>query len=236
MVDLNIGEKTIPYTVEESDSASRARIEVTPEGVTVTVPADDDMDAQAFVEENRGWVLSKYEEMQDVLARIPQRTFEEGESIPYLGEDHKLVVADIDSPEISDSEIRLPSPAFERGEVPEVLEKFLREEAREHVQDLIAKYGDEIDGEPDTIYIRNQKTKWGSCSSKDNLSFNYRLVMAPREVLEYVVVHELVHLEESDHSPAFWRRLGEILPDYEKPRQWLRENQMELVLSEGDLY
>ena len=79
------------------------------------------------------------------------------------------------------------------------------------------------------ITIRNQKSKWGSCSAKGNLNFNCLLMDAPPEVLDYVVVHELCHRLHMDHSPAFWADVARVLPDYEKRRRWLRENGPALI-------
>ncbi|SHI46022.1 hypothetical protein SAMN02745229_03118 [Butyrivibrio fibrisolvens DSM 3071] len=78
------------------------------------------------------------------------------------------------------------------------------------------------------IAIRDQKTRWGSCSSSGTLSFNWRLIMAPPEVLDYVVVHELAHFTHMDHSKAFWATVESVLPDYEKHRKWLNEHGQEL--------
>ncbi len=75
-----------------------------------------------------------------------------------------------------------------------------------------------------TISIRDQKTRWGSCSGKGNLSFNWRLILAPPEILDYVVVHELCHLTHLNHSKDFWNMVGNILPDYKIRRKWLKEN------------
>ncbi len=74
------------------------------------------------------------------------------------------------------------------------------------------------------LAVRSQRSKWGSCSSKGNLNFNCLLLLAPAEVLDYVVVHELCHLLEMNHSPRFWANVARVLPDYAKARQWLREN------------
>lgn len=74
------------------------------------------------------------------------------------------------------------------------------------------------------ISIREQKTRWGSCSSKGNLNFNWRLIFAPEEVLDYIVVHELAHRREMNHSPAFYRIVESVLPDYKKEQKWLREH------------
>lgn len=78
------------------------------------------------------------------------------------------------------------------------------------------------------IAIRDQKTRWGSCSTSGTLSFNWRLIMAPPEVLDYVVVHELAHFTHMDHSKAFWSTVESVMPDYEKPRKWLNDHGQEL--------
>jgi predicted metal-dependent hydrolase len=74
------------------------------------------------------------------------------------------------------------------------------------------------------ILIKDQKTRWGSCSSKGNLNFNWRLIMAPPRVIEYLVIHELTHLEHPDHSKRFWNKVAKRLPDYAESEVWLKEH------------
>lgn len=79
------------------------------------------------------------------------------------------------------------------------------------------------------ITIRNQKTRWGSCSSKGNLNFNCLLMLAPDEVVDYVVIHELCHLIEMNHSKAFWKQVEQVMPDYKKHRKWLKDHGNEIM-------
>ncbi|MCS7122892.1 MAG: M48 family metallopeptidase, partial [Candidatus Micrarchaeota archaeon] len=74
------------------------------------------------------------------------------------------------------------------------------------------------------VRITNARRRWGSCSSSNNLNFSWRLIMAPLEVIDYVVVHELVHTRIKNHSKAFWRMVEAVMPDYDRQRRWLREN------------
>ena len=102
--------------------------------------------------------------------------------------------------------------------------------AKEYFPKRVAYFHQFTGGTYSRIIIRDQKTRWGSCSSKGTLSFNWRLMLAPPAILDYVVVHELCHLRHMDHSPAFWQAVGEVFPDYASARKWLRKHGQELVL------
>lgn len=102
--------------------------------------------------------------------------------------------------------------------------------AKEYFPKRVAYFHQFTGGTYSRITIRDQKTRWGSCSSKGTLSFNWRLMLAPPAILDYVIVHELCHLRHMDHSPAFWQAVGEVFPDYASARKWLRKHGQELVL------
>ena len=110
------------------------------------------------------------------------------------------------------------------------LENRYKEAARSYIPQRVAYYHAKTGGTYHHITIRDQKTRWGSCSSKGTLSFNWRLMLAPPSILDYVVVHELCHLTHMDHSSAFWHAVEEICPDYRNARKWLKEHGNELVL------
>lgn len=105
-----------------------------------------------------------------------------------------------------------------------------RNEARTKITARVEYYHSITGGHYTSITIRDQKTRWGSCSSRGTLSFNYRLIFAPPKVLDYVVVHELCHLTHMDHSKNFWNMVGSIMPEYKEYRQWLKEHGSELNL------
>lgn len=92
-----------------------------------------------------------------------------------------------------------------------------------------------MDIEYEKIEIRNQRTKWGSCSTTGTLGLNWRLMLAPPEIVDYVVIHELAHLREANHSQAFWSLVSEFDPDYKRHADWLEENSTQLIFSHSDL-
>ncbi len=117
----------------------------------------------------------------------------------------------------------------------QALEKRYREAAKDYIPKRVAYYADayaHLIHHPYTgITTRDQKTRWGSCSSRGTLSFNWRLMLAPPAILDYVVVHELCHLEHMNHSKDFWQCVEIILPDYKERRKWLKEHGQELTFS-----
>lgn len=112
------------------------------------------------------------------------------------------------------------------------LEAIYREAAKEYFPKRVYHFAHILGVSYGNITIRDQKTRWGSCSSKGNLSFNWRLILAPPNVLDYVVVHELCHRKEMNHSPKFWALVESVMPDYKQYRKWLKENGNKLTLQE----
>lgn len=110
-------------------------------------------------------------------------------------------------------------PAFSEEEIKEY-----RKEARKIFLKKSEFYSKCMDVSYERIAVKDQATRWGSCSRKGNLNFNWRLILMPEEILDYVVVHELAHLKQLNHSPEFWKIVQEVLPDYKSRRKWLKEN------------
>lgn len=102
--------------------------------------------------------------------------------------------------------------------------KELAEKALEYIPRRVAHYAEIIGVTYGRITIRNQRTRWGSCSGKGNLNFNCLLMLMPKEIIDYVIVHELCHRKEMNHSTTFWKEVEKVLPDYYECRKWLKEN------------
>ncbi len=112
----------------------------------------------------------------------------------------------------------------------EIIEKRYKKNARILFTKRVEFYHAITGGNYTSITIRDQKSRWGSCSSRGTLSFNYRLVFAPPKVLDYVVVHELCHLTHMNHSKDFWNMVAEVMPEYKQYKNWLKEHGQELTL------
>lgn len=230
-----LDDEPIQYTVRESGDATQPRIDVGIHAITVVVPEGDIVDPEELLHDNAGWVLEKKAKFDEYRALAPDRKFEEGETFPYRGDPHELMVERRSASEVENGTLRLAAHHVEQTSVKQALERLYRRKAREHIEEVSERYAEEMAVSYDKLEIRNQRTKWGSCSSSGTLGINWRLVMAPPEILEYVVVHELAHLEEANHTDAFWSLVGEFDPDYRDHAEWLERNSTELIFSEEDL-
>jgi predicted metal-dependent hydrolase len=215
----------IEYEVRRSDRARRVRVNVDPaHGVEVVLPRRASArEAAAAISELRPWIERRLAEIERVRAAVAAR----GETLPYLGQTLRLVAQPGRTRAHRRGEILLV-PEGERQRM--AIERFYRRAA--HTE--IAPRLDEACAAVGTSYaglsIRSQKTRWASCSRSGAMSFNWRLLLGPEPVLDYVVWHEVCHLEVMDHSPRFWKLLAERCPDYRQQLRWLRRHGATLVL------
>jgi len=226
---------SVEYDVRHSADASGPRIDVDIHDVTVVVPEDDDIQPTELLKENAAWVVDKQRKYEAYREQIPERTFEAGEFFPFLGEDRELVVEPRQKHEVDEDSIYFRKSAVEQSSVKQVLRNFYRRRAREHFTDRTEAYASQMDMEYKQIEIRNQRTKWGSCSTTGTLGLNWRLMMAPPDVIDYIIIHELAHLREPNHTKSFWSLVAEYDSNYEAHARWLEEHSVQLIFSERDL-
>lgn len=216
-------------------------IRITTDGIVrVTSPSFvTDSYIHEVVYKRAGWILSNLKLLKEMNKDPVERRYSRGDSIVYLGEEYKLKV--IEEVEV-DGMIRLKGREFEVNVSPEwdenEREKFIREklvewykhEAFKQFKERTRFYSEVLKLYPNNIRIKDQKSIWGSCSSKNNINFNWKLIIAPLTVLDYIVVHELCHLKHRDHSKNFWNLVELIMPDYKEKKKWLKENGRSLRL------
>lgn len=171
-----------------------------------------------------------------------EKQFVSGEKFLFLGEEYTLEVriSEARAGIVGISEDKLVvfvkedencQPDSQKEAVSMALNAWYEKQAHIWIPRRVRHYASVVDEKYARIFIKNQKSRWGSCSSARNLNFNWRLIMAPIEVLDYVVVHELCHLKQMNHSEAFWAEVEKVLPDYEERKKWLDENGKWLRLS-----
>lgn len=232
---IDLLDNTIEYEVRHSTDATKSRIDVDIHGVTVVLPESAEVEPTQLLRDNAAWVVEKTRDYDKYREQAPERRFEEGESFPYLGEPHEVVVEQRPSSSVVDGALRLAEYHVEEASVKRALETLYRRNARQRFGRRADHFAAEMDVEYDRIEIRNQRTRWGSCSTNGTLGLNWRLMMAPPEIIDYIIIHELAHLREANHSPEFWSLVAEYDPEYEAHAEWLQENSARLVFSEDDL-
>ncbi|TKX68561.1 M48 family metallopeptidase [Halorubrum sp. SP9] len=232
---VTLQNENVVYEVRHSDEATQSRIDVDLHGVRVVLPEDSTTVPEELLKENAVWVLEKKQKYDAYREQIPDREFEEGERFPYLGEQYKIVVEQRSSSQVIENEFRLAKHHVEQTSIKRAVETLYRREARELFEKRANHFADEIGVEYDKIEVRNQRTKWGSCSTTGTLGLNWRLMMAPPEVVDYIVIHELAHLQEQNHTNEFWSLVAEYDSEYEEHAHWLDANSTQLVFSESDL-
>ncbi len=191
---------------------------------------------EQFVARRSAWI-------QQHTARMAQpaimRPYESGDTVPYRGGVIPLVIqhtAGRTTRVVSHANgLRVSVPAALLGgnraeSIPRAIERWYRREAEVHIEEAVARWSAVAGALPTRVFVRDQKKRWGSCSADGSLRFNWRLVMAAPDLLDYVVVHELAHLTQRNHSKAFWAEVARIMPGFEKQRARLRETGHEFRL------
>jgi len=235
MHTLVIGKTEIPYSIQESSYSKRRRIVVTPERVDVVIPTGTPQgDAHSFIQARRKWVFEKLEEVRELREQEspwPGR-FVTGAKILYRGRRMKLHVQEVGGlyGKVSYRNgfyVDAPCKPFKMTTeeyVKYTLTDWFKNRVQQDADEFARRYGNKWGLHPKAIRIKEQKHLWGSCGKDDVINLNWKLIFAPKSVLEYAVVHELCHLHHRNHDGDFWKLVRAVLPDYEERKQWLEEN------------
>jgi predicted metal-dependent hydrolase len=243
---------SIPYRIRRSERARRARILIDGDGVEVVVPRRFPLrEVEPFVEEKRAWIERTLRRLRETGAELPPARLEDGGAVPYLGASLRLSVrveagrqrehvarrGDVLQVALPSDPERRPPPHAQLplldadeplvpadGALLGALERWYRRRARAEVAPRLDAACARAGTAYSRLQIRGQRTRWASCSSTGAMSFNWRLLLAPAEILEYVVEHEVAHLEVLDHSPRFWRLLASRCPHWRQHEAWLRRH------------
>lgn len=238
MPSLRVGQTEIAYELRRTATLSERRITVTPGAVEVLALAtDDDAAIAGFLSRKRQWLFDTVREMEETVAKRPDvPRFMSGSKIPFRGRQASLTVRRHDGPHIAIAYktgflVDLPSWVTEEAAdaiVAMEIKLWLKRRVRLDVREIAAVYGKRFELKPRSIRVAEFATGWGSCGPSGTIHIDWRLVFAPKRVLEYVVVHELAHLKHRSHGEEFWAFLGSLFPDCEGPKSWLSAHQSSL--------
>lgn len=239
---INLCGRTINYEIVYSKRRKKAAILVRPD-MKVEFRAPQGLNSetvQKMVYAKAGWICKKLDWFETNRLPDQKKRYVEGETYLYLGTEYPLNITVLDSikkplASFNGSAISVEIPAKASEELVPVLVKkaiweFYRKCAEEKVERISNIYSKKLDISPPVFKVKHQKRRWGSCSSDNMLRINFQLIMAPPKQLEYVVVHELCHVKEKNHSKNFWRLVGEFMPDYEVHRKCLKKDGWKYVL------
>lgn len=227
-VNLTINDQIVPVAIRQHPRARSYRLTLPSNGRPVlTVPKNGRFsEAEAFLHRQRTWLGGRLKRSGG------PRPFADGTVLSLRGVDHHIIGRDVLRGQV---EI-LPGETGPRLSVPggpahlaRRLTDWLKAQALADLEPQVARHAETLGVRPTGIRMRGQSSRWGSCSSAGRLNFNWRLVLAPPHVLDYVAAHEVAHLVEMNHSAAFWEQVAIALPDMERGRAWLRAYGHELM-------
>jgi predicted metal-dependent hydrolase len=188
-----------------------------------------------LLEENWNVLQEKIKEMNDRLQGPQEKVYEPGESFLYLGKTYPIEI-------LHDTTIEQDYVLFEKEKlsifvhvhedekIKQALRRFYYQQCKALVEKSISQYQSHFKLKPRDIRISDSQTTWGTCDTRQRLTFNWRLAMAPGEVIDYVVVHEMCHMIHMNHDRSFWRLVGKIMPDYKEKEIWLASSNWKMTV------
>jgi predicted metal-dependent hydrolase len=179
-----------------------------------------------LLENERDLIQQKVKEMKARMSGPLEKTYEDGESFLYLGESYPIRIfqnktIEQDYVVFEGDHLQIHVRHLEKERIKQALKRFYYQQCKALVEMRVASNQSHFKTKPRSIRITDTKTTWGTCDSKLQLTFNWRLAMAPMQVIDYVVVHEMCHMVHLNHDRSFWRLVGKIIPDYKEQENWL---------------
>jgi predicted metal-dependent hydrolase len=215
--------RTLPLRIVENDRARRLtlRIDAGGQGLRITAPPGMRMaEIDRFLERHHGWLETR-------LAKLPDRPMlRPGVKIPIRGVPHRIVHepsrGTVETAMGDDGPLLIVHG--DRRFLTRRIADYLKREAKRDIGALVEKHTANAGRRAKSIRFKDTTSRWGSCSSTGNLSFSWRIMMAPPAVIDYLVAHEVAHLKEMNHGPKFWKLCHELCPDTDRCRAWLKRN------------
>jgi len=234
--EIKLGDTLVPYVIKRSTKAKHVRFSISVgKGLEVVIPRDYPADQVAsLLYEREKWILEKLQSVAETAALIKTAREDAGSLIRYLGKEYRVVVIlDVASPmrvELDGDKAYITLPRRSEELLRQIIEAWYRWAAKSLFEERVKMWAERIGVSYQNIFVKNQKTRWGSCSKRQNLNLNMRIIMAPLEVVDYLLVHELSHLKEMNHSKRFWSLVEHYCPGYKRQLAWLKKYGQSLTI------
>ena len=215
--------------VKRTNRRKTATVKIEQGVVQVVVPKTlSQQEIDDLIANKSNWIRQKLILQQSVPVSTPKQ-FVSGESFTYLGRNYRLKVltGDLQPVKLKQGYLQVTVPVEQKSDqalIRKLLQDWYLDRASEKLEQKTVKYAQQIGVQPSKIRVREYKSRWGSCSVRGEVSYNWRIIISPNPVVDYVVVHELCHLIHHNHSKQYWNQVRSIVPDYQSKRDWLKTN------------
>lgn len=223
----------LAYTIERRPRRKTASISVSPKNeVHIIVPEHLTVNQiQAIIDKKAEWIRSKIRFNSEVKYPYKPKEYISGEAFTYLGRNYRLkvVIGDAAPVKLENGRfyVHVPSTVSAQDRSSYIISEltcWYQSRGLKKLKERVAMYAKRLDLEPLKVVSKDLRSQWGSCTSRGEIAFNWKIVIAPISIIDYVVAHELCHLIHHDHSKEYWRLLQSVLPDYKERKEWLRVN------------
>ncbi len=231
--EIDLQGKPVRYTLKQSQRTRGIRLEVRSEtGLTVVVPRKyTQQQVTDILRQKSRWILKHLPDSKEVQMPLFTHELGQGDKLHFMGRPIEINISagkSATSSAVLDGNKLLVLTGARDGAIPGILEKWYRQQAANVFRQKAGSFQKIMGLHYSTIFIRGQRTRWGSCSPAGNLTLNWKLLMAPEEIIDYVVIHELAHLKHMNHSNKFWDIVGQYCPGWRAHRKWLITHEDEL--------
>ena len=220
-----------PFQVEvvRTDRKKSASIRLLGDLVKVSVPMTlSDNRIRDLVIKRTSWIKSKLKEQSNRPISAPSE-YISGETVTYLGKNYRLKVLIGDQPSIKLRRGYVEATVSKldtdpKNTIRSLLQNWYRSHAQKRLGEKTLRLAKVVGVNPSSVTVKNYKSRWGSCSSSGDVTYNWRIIISPHHIVDYIVVHELCHLLEHNHGPKYWKHVQRVVPNYKECREWLKVN------------
>lgn len=220
-----------PIEIIRTERTKSASIEIEDDVVKVVVPKNlSNQRIENLINYRTAWIRKTLKSQNDIFRSNPKE-YVNGESFAYLGRNYRLkclrgAIGDV---KLKNGYLNVPVEVDISGSdleksVQQSLHQWYQKRSLEKLKDKTKRYASILGVHPRSVKVKEYKARWGSCSSSGDIIYNWRIIVAPHHIVDYIVVHELCHLLEHNHGTKYWRHVKNVIPNYEQKRQWLKIN------------